>query len=98
MRLCESCVQSCPALGEASRHWCCHFSRIEVPPNVRSCCIACPNNRYETLAKMTGGGALFGKWAWERTAKSMQGDPLLPHPEMRVLSGMVQLRTRLIWY
>jgi hypothetical protein len=43
---------------------------------------------------MTGGGALFGKWAWERTAKSMQGDPLLPHPEMRVLSGMVQLKER----
>src|SRR3984885_7405504 len=51
---------------------------------------ACPSSRYETIVKLTGGGALVGKADMGRKAKSMQDDPLQPHLKMHAPGLLVR--------
>lgn|SRR5271169_6057298 len=82
MRLCESRVQSCPALGEATRHRRGHLSRIKVLPNARVSSRRLPKQQIRDYRKVDWRRGLGRKADMGRKAKSMQDDPLQPHLKM----------------
>jgi hypothetical protein len=95
MRLCESCVQSCPALPGKQA-----VVGVTILVESKSCRmlesrrVAYPNSRYETLAKVTGGGALVGKWTWDGKLNHARRPTAAPPKACTppgLLSGMLQL-------